>query len=848
MKVKLTLTLLVAALVCTPLLVPAVQAKPAPSSNPLAFTPPPAITAPEPLRRAWAETQLAILQQADPMGSDSFSHYWRSVIAPRYGLDTTDHYLERRRDRREPPDLYSIFTGAAAIQESLQLEALAGSGKNETANVPLASLSGPTVKSHPFKEMLAGRTPALPELASWIPADQYAVFFSDLSKQRELADLLDEWGGNLLRQVEPEGKDFHIREKLTRQLCLEESWLSKMFGDRVVGSMAFSGSDPFLKEGTDFTLLFTLKDPASFRKQIQKHYDAARSRGAVRSQFSVGSTRVMAAVSPDRRVSSYAAIRGNIAVVSTSRIALEQALAVADGKLPGLASSEDFRYMRTIYAQGAKEEDVFVYLSDPYIRQLVGPRAKIGEARRLRCSGNLTLIANARLWFKAEQHREPTYAELAKGGYLGKQGIVCPDSGHYEFDPQGEVHCSLHNRTGWLTPVAEVPLTQVTPSEANEYRTFVSNYNRYWTKFFDPIGIRIKLGETIRVETCILPLIENSWYDGLAAFSGGTAGPLSNADLLPRTVVSLRSRIMPGWLQATRQLERSSLPLDWLGNDLNINLCDGPVLFTAGNQALGLLGRGGSSSSLEPLIIGYLVSAINLPTYLTVGVTDPVRAAAELPQLLQALGPRYEERDFWLENYAMEPYRGRTIHVATLNLWVIKLRLYTAVVGDRLVIASRRDIVTDLIDASASGKPQPTPANGSAELALYRYAFKDLAETAAISFQEENRHACHDNLPLVGVLLRGFGVPPEQLSATALVQRGYAPSCPVGGQYRINQANGNVECSFHGSRQQPRQPAAAAVDTPTMKLVNSLDRLTARLKFTPEGLMTTVEIKRNQGH
>ena len=844
MNAKLTCTLLAAALACTPLAVPAVQGTPAHLTATLAQTPPPAATAPPALRRAWAETQLNILRQADPAGQDSFSQYWQEVIAPRYGLNDYDND-HRRRDRREPPDLYSVFTGAAAIQESLQLEALAGNVSQEAATVPLASLQGPAVKSHPFKEMLAGRTPALPELASWIPADQYAVFFSDLTKQRELADLLDEWGGNLLRQVEPQAKDFRIREKLTRQLCLEESWLSKMFGDRVVGSMAFTGRDPFLKEGTAFTVLFTLKDANAFRKQVEKHYEAAKSRGAVRSTLTVGDTKVQAAVSPDRRVSSYLAIRGNVAVVSTSREALAQTLATADGRVPTLAASDDFRYMRTVYPQGAKEEDVFIYLSDPHIRDLVGPRAKIGEARRLRCSGNLTLIANARLWFRAEQHREPTYAQLADGGYLGKSVPSCPDGGHYALDTNGDAHCSLHNRAGWLTPVAEVSLTTVTKTEADEYRAFVTDYNRYWTQFFDPIGIRIKLGDTIRVETCILPLIQNSWYDGLAAFSGGSAGPLSNSEVLPRTIFALRSRIMPGWLQTTRQLQESGLNLDWLGDDLSFNLCDGPVLFTAGDRAMSMLGRGvGRTSSLEPLMFGYLVSALNLPTYLTVGVTDPARAEAELPRLLEMFRSRHEPEDIWLERYSLEPYRGKSIHVASINLWVVKLRLYTAVVGDRLVIASRRDIVTDLIDAAASGKPKPATVTGSAELAIYRGAFKELADTASLAFQEELRHACHDNLPLIGILQRGLGMAPEQAGRLALAQRGYVPSCPSNGQYRVNPATGAVECSIHGSRRNPRQPAATAEDSPTLKLVNSLDRVTARLAFTPEGLMTTVEIRR----
>jgi hypothetical protein len=37
-----------------------------------------------------------------------------------------------------------------------------------------------------------------------------------------------------------------------------------------------------------------------------------------------------------------------------------------------------------------------------------------------------------------------------------------------------------------LTPVGEVPLERVTPREAAQYKAFVENYNRYWTRFFDP--------------------------------------------------------------------------------------------------------------------------------------------------------------------------------------------------------------------------------------------------------------------------------------------------------------------------------------------------------------------------
>jgi uncharacterized Zn finger protein (UPF0148 family) len=821
------------------------------------------VTADATIRTEWAQQYQWSLWASDPNGEDPYTQYWNLAVAPRYGL-VSRNLGSRSRSRRETPDLYSVFTGAAAIQETLQLELLNTTPRRSTTDktpakvvedIALASLQGPQVKSHPFKEMLKGRTPSLPALASYIPDDQYGVFFANINKQIELADLMDEWGGNLLRQVESSAQDFKVREKVSKQLCLENSMLTRMFGDRVVADMAITGSDPFLKEGTAITVLFSLKDAARFRKQIEKHYsEAAKTHGAERSEFVAAGKRGMSAVTPDLRVSSYMMIVGNLGVVSTSKAALERVLAVEAKQAPALAQADDFRYMRTIFPQDAKEEDIFIYLSDAHIRNLVGPRWKIAEARRMQCSANMGLIANARLWFKTEKRREPTMQELVAGGYLGKNPPVCPEHGAYAIDKQGEVYCPVHNRPGKLTPLNELKLARVTPAEASQYKDFVTNYNRYWTQFFDPIGIRVKLGQNIRIQTCILPLIENSWYDGLAAFSGRTPGLVTDSALLPRTVISLRGHMAQDWLEKSllgnKRVYRNNLKLDWLGNEVAINLCDGQILFSADGSAAGLLGREvGRSSSLEPLVIGYLASAINLPTYLTVKVTDPKKAEKSIPELFRSIGPKNSGRDeLSLETYTLENHRGKPVYVANFTLFVVKLRLYAAVVDDRLVIASRRDIVTDLLDASAKGAATKVVKHeGNLELSVYRSAFKQLEEASSISYQEDLRHACQKNLPLAAILMRNLGVPSTGLGSTVEALRGYQPYCPSGGTYSVDEATGAVVCSVHGNRHNPKQPAYSDQTSPTMRLINSLDRVNARLTFTPEGLMTTVDIQRKSG-
>jgi hypothetical protein len=820
------------------------------------------------VRKEWARQQQFTLAGADPETDDSFTSYWNGVIAPQYGLSKSMGG-DISRFRREPPDLYSVFTGAAAIQESLQLELLGAgpqspaqrkaiqkAGDLQSDGVPLDTLSGPAVKSHPFREMLKGRNPPLPPLASYIPADQYAVFFSNINKEIELADLMDEWGGNLLRQMETSARDFRVREKVSRQLCLENGLLTRMFGDRVITDMAFTGNDPFLKEGTAFTVLFSLKDRQRFLGRIAKNYDEAVSgRGAISSEFTIEGKRGIAVVSPDRRVSSYTILLGNMAAVSNSKAALERVLAAGDKRLPSLALSDDFRYMRTIFPQDARGEDIFIYFSDPHIRELVGPRWKIGEAHRMRCAGNMALIANARLWFRSEKRREPTMEELVDGGYLGKNLLHCPDHGEYAIDKKGEPFCSIHNRPGLLTPVGEVPLERVTPEEEAQYRAFVENYNRYWTRFFDPIGIRVKMGQTIRVQTCILPLIENSWYDGLVAMSGHRQGSITEDSLLPRTVLSLRSYLSPEWLAKTspmqKMAEQGRFNLDWLGDEIALNLCDGQVLFTTGGQAMGLLGReAGRSSSLEPLVIGYLVSALNLPTYLTVKVNDTNKAEAAIPLLFNSFGPGHGRGDeFAVETYTIEDHRGKPVYVVNFSLFVVKLRLYAAVVNDRLVIASRRDIVTDLMDAAKKHKGEHVAKHdGNLELSVYRTAFKQIEETVNLGYQEELRHACRKNLPLVAIMLKGLDMPANSITSETLSLRGYEPYCPAGGKYVLDSTTGDVSCTLHGTLYRQRQPATGDQSSPTMKLVNSLKKVNARLTFTPEGLMTTLEIQRKGGN
>ena len=87
--------------------------------------------------------------------------------------------------------------------------------------------------------------------------------------------------------------------------------------------------------------------------------------------------------------------------------------------------------MRTLFEKDAAEEDGFVYLSDPFIRTLVGPVKKITERRRVLCYNHLRMLGHAAMLYRTEQGEAPeSVAQLLETQCLppefGEGRLTCP--------------------------------------------------------------------------------------------------------------------------------------------------------------------------------------------------------------------------------------------------------------------------------------------------------------------------------------------------------------------------------------------------------------------------------------
>ncbi len=109
--------------------------------------------------------------------------------------------------RRSRADLFNTFSGALALQESLQLDTMRGERRNRPNpgaplpdKVAVASLAGPAVKSHPWEKMLGDRRPVVSMLSQCVPEDFWFAEFRSLPKLNEITALGQAWGGHILTQ------------------------------------------------------------------------------------------------------------------------------------------------------------------------------------------------------------------------------------------------------------------------------------------------------------------------------------------------------------------------------------------------------------------------------------------------------------------------------------------------------------------------------------------------------------------------------------------------------------------------------------------------------------------------
>jgi hypothetical protein len=784
--------------------------------------------------------------------------------------------------------MYDTVSGALALQESLQLDRMLNTAPHlSQRTVDISSIAGVAVKSHPFDEMRKGKEPKFRAIEALVPHDNYSLSFANIAKMLELFDQLDEWGSSLLTMYEPQSADYSVRARLHEQLCLPDSLLTRVLGPTVVHEVALTGSDPFMREGSDVSLIFDVAAKDIFSAAVQEHFDAAKTRyqDAKYEKKVIEGVEVETLRNQSRTVSCSRAWLENRMVYSNSDTALKKIIQTMRGTVPSLSEAPDFKYMRAaVYPLDPQNEDGFLYLSDDFIRSLVGPALRIKEKRRLEAATSLKLLTNSVMLYGYEHRmqQKPTMQQLVNDKLLNLGDLYDPEGGKITWDENlNQALSTSYGAISSMTPLIELPIDKVTEEEKTQYTQFVARYEQYWRRYFDPIGIRIKVDKQIAFDVTILPLIDQSAYKDLKDWAGGETTPVDiskfSANTLLRAVFHINPKgealkgfkdsfapmfspaeILPNPLgdsqargQQPQHPDTRASAFDWIGDWLTFWLEDTPAFKKF------LVDQDSRTDTQSAVMTAAASTAFDVPFVLGVNVKKPFALAAflvGLRTLIQTSAPNMVAYN------NLEPYKGITIVEVALKSNPFgmggpeqpahKEALYYATIGDGLYFSTQSTTLKNLVDKQANVEKPGSPviasqkADAHALFFVSNSAAMQAHETLQYYLEQEARKASFRNLDQIWLLGRTGLVEGNLNPQTAMNFLGYVPTCPSGGTYSYDHLNEIAANSIYGDMFSETRRNAPTENSPIGKVLNSVETLISSLRLTEEGLTTHLEINR----
>ncbi len=774
--------------------------------------------------------------------------------------------------------MYEITTGAAAIAESLALHRLRNTDFRDKGQrtIDIGKIQGIDIAEHPWVKMMGKNKPAPEPLAKLVPQDNYYLHFKNIAKFLEAGDLMDQWGTSLSRAFEVNSRDNYLKDRLEKQLCLRSGQLARVFGPTVVKSLAITGSDPYLREGTDLTVIFHVKGKNVFLAAVDPYIEETRKqfKDLQESKSAHLKITIESYTTPLREVSLHRAIFDEYVVYSNSPAGLRRVLDVYKGKRKPLADSLDFQYMRTVFRLDDPQEDGFLFLSDAFIRNLVGPATRIKERRRLEGLTSLYMVTHAALYHGWETGKlPPHHNDLMAATGLKPEEIFAPDGNGAFWDGDKKLAISdVYNTLTFATPLIEIPIDKVTDNERQEYDRFRQQYLGLWRQFFDPIGMRLSLkGKEVRWETYILPLIQLTEYNRLRAIAGDGTLKLDPASISPKTLAQFFLHLSPK-SEERRDVERQlrgfnkEIPgFNWLGDWVTLRIDDSPIYA----KMVELLIR----RELEPGNRGRFDFEeearlfFQMPITVGVEIRNPLVFAGVLTFVKKEIQSNLPDSIDWAP--MDPPYKGVTIVQIKAKNDLFGLidggngkkkkdpflpSLYYATVDGAWYISLRLEPIKDLIDrwdAKKKGKLPPSePVEVNAALHVGPAAAVHSKDFLRLYLEWETHRRTLANNTLLYSLYRAGVLGPDsakdEVKTATLRYLGFQPVSADNAPFVYDKKTDEMINQRHGSVRRPHLHAGVDPASPNGQLLEMFRAIRADLKFREDGVHTTITLQRQE--
>lgn len=695
---------------------------------------------------------------------------------------------------------FDMFGGTQAIAENLRLETVLRSDEKETASVDVSKIDGITTRPFDFEPLLAGKEPKLDALASFIPADQHAAFFASFPELVNVSDELKRLVTQPSIMIDERSVDALTLERLEHQLCLPVSDVARRFGALLVKQVAITGSDPFLRSGSDVAVLFETREKGT--ELLVEYWKAnAKQRGPLQTG-KAGNLDYNFVRTADRSTSTYLAQNGSVILITNSPVQLAAFDAVIRSERKPLANADDYRFFRTRYSSD-EPESALIVIPDAALRRWVSPRFRIGDSRRVRALARLA------------DERAGHVFDFAAG--RAKEIVV----------PVDAVYGSLE----YATPLAEIAVERCTQSEAAAYARFRNTYEQGFRGFFDPIAVRLRFTpERMEVDLSVIPIILDSDLNEFANIVKNARLTAESGHPHDLAIAQFTIAIDPenGTLRSFGDMvgargsrgERLADPLSWLGGWFTAYIDDDPFLTEA-------LGADDPDQFIDREIH-------RLPVAVEIGVKDVVRAGLFITSL-RALADEsvpgllhFETKKHGEKSYVK--IRGAEELTGEANL-----NLYYAIDSKRLIISLNEDVVKRSLDDSVATTQQKAGNElGDGVTAHFdRRAFEFMAR--GMNSDETQRRLLRV-LPILEEWKRLF---PNEDPVAFHERVFHERICgPMGEKLVVDPASGEIHSEKFGS---PYHPTSNGFELEALKSLRSAD---FGLSFEHGGVRGRIAIQR----
>jgi hypothetical protein len=767
----------------------------------------------------------------------------------------------QRPTRAGRDDLLSLMdttTGMLSIQESLQQDRpLLLRAAREKQTVPISKLPGVKAAAHPWDRLLqslAAPGPAEP-MAAAVPAEFWYFRFADLGALFRLADQLDAWGTPAADALDRQLEERDLSARYETELGLARTELARTFGKEVIDEVAITGSDPYLREGSDLTVIFRVKRRPVLESVLASTL-AAHSKvhgGTTSSKVSHEGVDIHIARSADGRLRQHRASVDDFEIVSNSLGAARRVIEAMKGKRARLSEEKDFRYM--LARDSRVRGDALGFMGDRFVAEVVGPRQKILEARRQIAAAELMTPGFAALLHGFIHGRSPSSVdELVASRLLGKDELRHAGGAAIAFRP-GEAAQSPWGSPLALTPLIDLPAVEmVTESEQAAYARFAQTYETYWSRYIDPVLLSLswsEKGTTLEGDLRVLPLIEGTDYREIMEFAGTSrvkAPPLA-AGMRAVVGIGLSAELRNELSRMSRSFSRHhDLKLDFLGDWAMVGVADRAPIATAIHALESHLPE--LPNSEERREEDEIATLARVPAYAAIGIRSMAGAALLLAALRQTAedalpgmvswGEAGKEREIPIVRIGVADPRGprgrrssRTPSEGVSIFYALTESALLVSLDERVL----RGLIDDLVDGRLPG-PAAAPRSDGSQLVFDLAGAKNgalvtvlgwLLSSEVVAASESSR--AHAQALLLGAPERAND--PAALRALSLAYFGSAPVPPYGGHYTIEQAG--VRDPARGTTSSPRWPSLPVEGSPVDKLLTAVGRFRSEIAFDREG-------------